>query len=110
MTNRDPALEYPGCYCDGNIAGLEPLPAPALKFKGTFHTYSSSEEYLAHLRSDPPQKSKYSILSITENAESVTLFYEYLKPGHVIQIAQLFKMSKQQISEILPVFDGRNIA
>ncbi len=110
MTNRDIALEYLRCFCAGDIKGMEPLLAPDLIFNGTFHSYRSSEEYLAGLRIDPPEKSQCNILSITEGSGSVALFYEYQKPNRVMQVAQLFRISKQQIAEVLLVFDGRYIA
>ena len=108
MTNREIALEYIRHFCAGDIEGLKPLLARNLKFSGTFHSFDSADEYLRSLKSDPPIKCQYRILSITENTDSVALFYEYEKPNGVMQIAQLFKMSKLQIDEILLVFDGRD--
>lgn len=110
MTNREIALEYIRRFCAGDIEGLEPLLASNVNFTGTFHSFGSANEYLASLRSDPPEKCQYSILSITENTDSVALFYEYEKLNGVMQIAQLFKMSGHQINEILLIFDGRAIA
>lgn len=107
MTNRDIALEYLRCFCAGDIDGLEPLLAHDLIFNGIFHSYRSSAEYLAGLRSDPPEKSQCHILGITADSESVALFYEYRKPDRVMQIAQLFKISELKINEILLIFDGR---
>lgn len=109
MKNREIALEYLRCFCNGDIEGLEPLLATDLVFSGTFHSFDSSEDYLSSMRSDPPEKCQYNILSITENPDSVALFYEYQKHGGPIQIAQLFRISGHQINEILLVFDGRGI-
>jgi hypothetical protein len=110
MTNRDVALEYLRCFCNGNIDGLSPLLADRLRFLGTFHDYCSASEYLDSLRNDPPEKTKYKVLSITEGNDSVAVFYEYQKPEFVLQIAQLFKFKNCKINEILLVFDGRNFA
>lgn len=110
MTNRDIALEYLRCFCGGNIDGLSSLLAADLRFSGTFHDYYSASEYLDSLRNDPPEKTKYKVLSITEGDDSVAVFYEYQKPECVIQIAQLFKIRNCKINEILLVFDGRNFA
>ena len=110
MTNRDIALEYIRHFCAGDIEGLEPLLASNMKFTGTLHSFSSASQYLTSLRSDPAEKCHYTILSITENSDSVALFYKYEKPDGEMQIAQLFKISDQQINEILLVFDGRAIA
>lgn len=110
MTNREIALGYLRHFCAGNIESLKPLLASNLRFAGTFHSFNSADEYFVSLRSDPPEKCQYRILSITESTDSVALFYEYEKPNRVIQIAQLFKILDQQINEILLVFDGREIA
>lgn len=107
MDNRDIALEYIKSFCNANINALETLLADDLQFKGPFHTFNSSKDYLESLRNDPPEKCQYNILSITENRESVVLFYEYLKSDRTILIAQMFKINDQKIKDILLVFDAR---
>jgi len=106
MENRDIALDYIQCFCSADMQGLEKLLASDLKFVGPFHTYSSSAQYLADLRNDPPEHSSYNILSITESPESVAVFYEYIKPTQTMLIAQLFKFENQKIKEIMLVFDS----
>ena len=81
-----------------------------LKFSGTFVSFDSLDEYLDSLRNDPPEKCQYRVLSITENSDSVALFYDYEKPNGVIRIAQLFKISDEKINEILLVFNGGEIS
>lgn len=103
-------MEYLKCFCAGDIDGLGPLLAADLSFTGTFHTYGSASEYLCSLRSDPPEKCEYNVLSVTENKDSVAVFYEYQKPERLMQIAQLFKIRDHKIHEVLLVFDGRAIA
>lgn len=103
-------MEYLRCFCAGDIDGLPPLLAADLMFSGTFHTYGSASEYLDSLRSDPPEKCKYKVLSITEGEDSVAVFYEYQKPDRVMRIAQLFKIRNHKINEVLLVFDGRGVA
>ena len=110
MNNRDIALEYIKSFCNANINALKPLLATDLQFKGPFHTFDSAEDYLESLRKDPPEKCQYNILSITENRESVVLFYEYLKPDCAILIAQLFKIDNQVIKETVLVFDTGELA
>lgn len=110
MTNREVAMEYIRYFCAGDIDKLEPLLSPDLSFTGTFHTYHSGAEYLDSLRKEPPEKSGYKVLSITENQASVAVFYEYEKPDRVMQIAQLFRIKDQKICEVLLVFDGRGSA
>ena len=110
MTNQQIALEYIRCFCAGDIEGLEPIMANNLKFSGTFVSFDSLDEYLDSLRNDPPEKCQYRVLSITENSDSVALFYDYEKPNGVIRIAQLFKISDEKINEILLVFNGGEIS
>jgi hypothetical protein len=107
MTNRDLAMEYLKCFCAGDIDGLELLLAENLRFTGTFGTYSSALEYLDSLRGDPPDKCGYKVISVTENEDSVAVFYEYQKVEFVVQIAQLFRIKDQKIDDVLLVFDGR---
>ncbi|MEN8166176.1 MAG: nuclear transport factor 2 family protein [Pseudomonadota bacterium] len=107
MTNREIARAYLRCFCEGDVGGLAPLLAPDLSFTGTTHTYHSAEAYLRSLRADPPEKCACRLLSLTEDGDSVAVFYEYVKPEHVMTIAQLFEVRNQQINKILLVFDGR---
>jgi len=110
MTSRDVAMEYLRCFCAGDINGLKPLLATNLSFKGTLQTYHSALEYLDSLRSTPPERCGYKVLSVTESEDSVAVFYEYQKPEHVIQIAQLFKIRDQKIHDVLLIFDARSFA
>ncbi len=110
MTNREIAMEYLRRFCAGDVEGLEPLLAPELRFSGTFHTFHSRKEYLDTLKENPPEECGYRVVSVTENEDSVALFYEYQKPGGVLQIAQLFKMRSNRIQEVLLVFDGRGFS
>jgi hypothetical protein len=100
-------MEYLKHFCAGDVEKLEPLFAPDLKFAGTFHTYHSATDYLDRLRNDPPEQCDYKVLSVTEDGDSVAVFYEYQKPDRVMLIAQLFKLKEQKIDEVLLVFDGR---
>lgn len=110
MTNREVVLEYLRCFCAADIDSLESLLAVDLDFSGTFHTYRSASAYLSSLRNDLPEKCEYKVLSVTENEDSVAVFYEYQKPDRVMKIAQLFKIRNHKIREVLLVFDGRGFA
>ena len=107
MTNQEIAKEYLRCFCGGDIAELEPLFAPDFHFIGTFHTFHSREQYLDSLRNNPPEKCGCNVLSVTENEDSIAIFYEYQKPDRSIQIAQLLEFKNQKIQKVLLVFDGR---
>ena len=110
MPNQKITLDYLRYFCLSDIEGLKTLLTSDLNFSGTFHNYHSAEEYLKSLRNDPPEKCRYKVLSVTENEDSVAVFYEYQKPERTITIAQLFKIRDQKIHEILLVFDGRGFA
>lgn len=96
MTNKEIAMEYLRCFCEGDIPGIEALLSNDLKFSGTFHSFNSAKEYINSLIKNPPEKSSYKILSITKNEDSVVIFYEYQKPQITLQIAQLFKFKQEK--------------
>ena len=110
MTNQNIAMDYIKYFCSGDIDRLEPLLADNLCFTGTLQTYTSSRNYIESLKSDPPEKCIYKIISITQNEDSVAIFYEYQKPDRTIQIAQLFKIIDQKIKDIHLIFDSKGLA
>ena len=59
------------------------------------------------LKSDPLEKADYTVLSVTESRDSVSIFWDYEKTDSAMTIAQLFRFKGEKISEILLVFDGR---
>ena len=109
MNKQEIALTFIERFCKGDIDGIDPLLAPDMKFRGPFYEFNSAEEYLDSLRKDPPDRSGYIILSITENDDSLAVFYDYKKPEGVIRIAQLFKFEDLRISEMVLVFDGGSL-
>jgi len=110
MNNRDVAVEFVKCFCAGDVDALVPLLTPELKFKGPFYEFGSADAYLDSLRNDPPEQCGYRVISVTEDADSVSIYYDYEKSDRTITIAQLFKFTNQKIREILLVFDGRGFA
>ncbi|MEQ9618769.1 MAG: hypothetical protein RIG61_06310 [Deltaproteobacteria bacterium] len=107
LTNREVAVKYIEGFCARDLEGLSDILAPDLKFRGTLYSYDSSSDYMESLKNSPAEKCSYRILSVTEGRGSVSIFYEYIKPGEVITIAQLFKINDRKIIETLVVFDGR---
>ena len=107
MNNRETALEYLRCFCDGDISGLEPLLAEDLQFSGPLFQFDSRAAYLDSLTADPLEKYSYKILSITESPQAVAIFYDFEKRDRDLTIAQMFKFKNQEIAEIIIVFDGR---
>jgi len=110
MANRELAMEFLRCFCAGDVNGLAALLADDLQFKGPFHEFKSSEAYVDTLKTDPPGKCGCLVLSVTENGDNVSVYYDYVKSDRTITIAQLFKFKNRKISEILLVFDGRGFA
>jgi len=110
MSQRDIALAFLKHFCAGEIEEMAPLLAADLRFEGPLYRFNSAREYLAALRNDPPEPCHYEILSITESADSVALFYDYQKPNGSLAIAQLFTMGDQRIQAIRLVFDTGRFA
>ena len=110
MNNRDVAIEFVKHFCAGEINDLVPLLAAELQFTGPFYQFGSADAYLDSLRNGPPEQCGYRLISVTEGADSVSIYYDYEKSDRTITIAQLFKFSNQKVQEILLVFDGRGFA
>lgn len=109
MTNAELAIAYIERFCAGDIDGLAPLLAADLQFTGPLHRYRTRAEYLDGLRHDPPQPCRFEVLSLTEGADAVAIFYEYHKPAGLLRIAQLFRIENQTIKDILLVFDSNAV-
>jgi hypothetical protein len=107
MTLGDLALAFLHRFAAGDVDGLEPLLAEDLRVKGPYLTVRSRAEYLAALRRDPPEPSGLRVLSVTENDDSVAVFYEYEKRDGTLTVAQLFRFRDDVIYEIRLVFDAR---
>ena len=107
MTNRELVIRYLEAFCAGDIEAIAELLAPDLRFKGPFHEYHRAQDYLAGLRADPPETASYHLLSVTEDAENVAVFYAYRKDEGTRDLAQLFRFRNGRIGEILLIFDGR---
>lgn len=105
--NRDLVLSYLQYFCDGDLEGLSELLAPDLRFEGPLMQCATREAYLLSLESDPPEKCDFRIRSLTENENSVAVFYDYIKQNESLAIAQLFIIDKKKIKETLVIFDGR---
>ena len=104
-SNRETALEFLSRFCAGDVEGLAPLLARDLRFRGPLLESESYSEYLDSLRSDPPERCLYTVLSVTEDPDSVSIYYDCEKADGTVRIAQLFKFSNKQISELILVFD-----
>ena len=107
IDHRTIAKEFVRHFCAGDFNNLAPLLSPDLHLIGPLFDFDSAMDYLDALKNGPPVQCGYRLLSVTEDADSVSVFYEYEKPESTVTIAQLFRFRAQLISEILLVFDGR---
>jgi hypothetical protein len=80
VSNRDLAITYLEAFCAGDLSRLDSLLSENLTFRGPFHTFSSASEYMDSLRCDPPDKCGFEICSITEDENTVAVFYENRNP------------------------------
>ena len=109
MDRVEIAKEFIKRFCRGDVEGLEELLHEALRFQGPLFRFNSRSDYLESLRRDPPKKSQFRVLSVTENEEEVSIYYEYGKENGFLTIAQLFRFENDKISEILLVFDSKGL-
>ncbi len=109
MNNREIALEFLSRFCVADVDGLAPLLSEDLQLNGPLFHFDCREAYLDSLKDSPLEKCGYQVLSVTENQESVSIYYDYEKVAGAITIAQLFRFRDQKITELLLVFDAREI-
>ncbi len=105
MNNRDAALAFLECFCDGNVEGMEPLLDARLQVKGPLHRFNSRAGYLDSLKASPPQACEYQVLNVTVSDEDVAVFYDYKRAEGVLTVAQLFRFNDHLIVEMRLVFD-----
>ncbi len=106
MNNRELALQFIKLFCEGDIDGLSSLLAEDLRVTGPLLQVTSRAQYVGALRNDPPGLSSYKLLSLTDDADHVSVFYEYRKQdATTVAIAQLFGFRNGKIKDMLLVFD-----
>lgn len=101
------ARKYMDIFFSGT--GLERLSnifAKDLGFSGPFHQFSSAQDYIDSLKSDPPQDCEYQIIREFEDGGVACLIYEFSKRGVRVPMAQLFEIRDGKISRILLIFDS----
>ncbi len=106
MKRTETVVAFLDRFCAGDVEGLAGLLADDLEFRGPLHRSRSREAYLDSLREAPPDKVEYEILEMTENQDSVAVFYEYKKTGGSFVIAQLCRFTGERIQSIDLVFDA----
>jgi hypothetical protein len=104
MPHRELALEYIQCFAAGDVEGLGAVLAEGLQFRGPYLSVDSKAAYLDALRGDPPEPCEVAILSVTEEEDQVVVFYELLKSGGNVTLAQWFRLGVDGIRETWLVF------
>lgn len=94
---KDVALRYLHAFCKGDIDKIESLLLPDLVFEGPYLSCNSSEEYIAHLRQDPPESASFRVLNILREGNLIVVVYEYVKLNCDMVIEQEFQVSNQRI-------------
>jgi hypothetical protein len=105
MSIREHALEFVRRFAAGDIDGLAALLTADLRLTGPNLQVTSSAAYLQALRRDPPAPGRATVLSVTDDDDTVAVFWEYEKPAGRLTIAQLFRFRDQHICEMQLVFD-----
>lgn len=104
MRHRERALEYVRCFAAGDVEGLGLVVAESLRFTGPYLRVDSKAAYLDALRDDPPEPCEVAILSVTAEEDRVVVFYELLKAGGKVTLAQWFRFGADGIHETRLVF------
>lgn len=108
MTKSEKAVRFVECFCTADIEGVEALLSPALRFRGPLFQFNNRDDYIESLHNDLSDQCSYKMTSITENETEVALFYDYIKEGGTVTIAQLIQFDDQEkIAEMQVVFDAR---
>ena len=92
-------------YGEEPIESLDGLFSEEFSFKGPFHEFNTSAEYIESLKLDPPVGLEYRIIEAYENEKSACLVYQFSKPGLSTIMSQIFEVSNGKISKIILVFD-----
>ena len=106
--NKDVALEFVRAFANADLDSLRQILAPDLKFRGPLLKADRAETYLASLDDGALVPADVRILHISSASDSVSIFYEYVKPEGVLTVAQLFRFRAGQVAETLVVFDRPN--
>ncbi len=106
MSPLDLALEYMNIFFSGvKIETLANIFAKDLVFEGPFHRFTSADDYIKALLSEPPVECEYKLLKTFENKSDVCLVYQFFKLGVSATMAQVFETKNGKITKILLLFD-----
>lgn len=102
------AEKYMECfYGKASLSTMAALLADDLVFNGPLYNFTSAEEYLQALKSDPPEDTDYHIIKAFEKDDDVCLVYRFTKPGIETTMAQIFQIKDGKINNIELIFDPK---
>lgn len=103
---RDVSIAFAEAFCASDLARLELLLAPRLRFRGPLHSFDSREDYLQSLREAPPERGSCRVLQVHGDDREAAILYEYRKPGAAVLVAQFNRLVDQTIADTWLVFDA----
>ena len=110
MRDHTVVAEYLAHFCSGNIDGIESTLAEDFHLVGPLFEFNSREAYVQSLRDSPPEIASHSIMRVSHDDDTVSVFYEYRKPAESIMVAQFFRVRENKIVETMLVFDRDSVA
>ena len=105
MNNREEALTFVRRFAAGDVDGLIELLSEDLRVVGPYLRVTSRAAYIEALRRDPPLPYPVRILSVEDDADTVTVSYAYHKSDGELRVDQTFRFVDGRIGEMRVVFD-----
>jgi len=94
-------LAYVECFCASDLDSLAQLLARDLEFSGPYLRCHTAADYLAHLRSDPPEPAEFRVIAMKAlAADAVGIEWQYRKPGDSLLLWQHFTVRNGRIAKI----------
>lgn len=86
---------------------LAEICAADLRFEGPLVQFTSLNDYLRSMISDPPENFEYRIIKTYEDEDSACLIYDFKKGPVSTTMSQLFVVRNGKISRIKLIFDSK---
>ena len=109
MSNRAVALGFVRSFCSGDIEGVEATIAEDFELRGPLFEFNSKSSYIESLRSGGLEPGECDVLGVSEDGDTVAIFYTYNKASGRMTVAQFFWFANQRIVKTLLVFDPKNL-
>ncbi|MEQ8694615.1 MAG: nuclear transport factor 2 family protein [Gammaproteobacteria bacterium] len=99
-------IDYLTAFCNNDVAGVGATLADDFVLDGPLFKFKSKQDYLAALADDSELKSRFEIIELLEEENTVSVYYDYIKPSGKVTVSQLFWFKNAKIRKTLLVFDG----